>query len=265
MRQRNREAQKKKERVVVINVRTFAVYALLIVMSLLALAALLRYAFGFLSVKNIELVGDFSYDREQIIEAAGVRRGEALYRLDCDELEERILRECPYLETVTVKPSFPNTLRMVLQEKRAAWYITLAGDCYALDDELLVIEETANVQKFINGGVPRLTLPSVKRAVVGETLVYGENETEIRYAEELMEKAKMTSFKTRLTLLDIENRFEIHIEVDGKFRVYMGTLRDLEEKLEAVEKALEDPRLDGATGAEIDASDPSQIYIRMES
>ena len=72
----------------------------------------------------------------------------------------------------------------------------------------------------------------------------------------------MTTFKSRLTLVDIEHRFEIYIQVDGKINVYLGNTGNAASKLDAVETALEDKRLENWIGAEINASDPSTVYIR---
>ena len=100
--------------------------------------------------------------------------------------------------------------------------------------------------------------------MVGKILEFGESDAEIKYAKELMVQVLGTKFKSRLTLLDMESRFEIYIEVDGKYSVYMGNRENMKLKLEAVEKALQSDKLKDCTSAEIDASDPAVVAIRPQ-
>ena len=236
-----------------------------ILMGGLLLFGALRFAFSFLPVSHYDILGDYSYDNEEIIGACGVRKGDKLYDVNCKDAERLLLEKCPYLESAQVERRFPNTLRIVLSEKRASWYVELLGNYYALDAELNVMESVSQNVKFVNGGIPCLTLPHLKKAMVGEPLQFGEDEAEIRYATELMKQVTSTRFKSRLTVLDIENRFAIRIQVDGKYNVYVGTSENISLKLSAVEKALAKVEQEkDCIGAEIDVSDPSSISVRPQ-
>ncbi|MBE6596367.1 MAG: FtsQ-type POTRA domain-containing protein [Ruminococcaceae bacterium] len=257
-----RRAPKKTEKVIEVNITRFVGALFILLMATLLTVGIVLFVRGILTVSEYDVTGDSPYDREEIISASGIRPGDKLYDIDAELAAENIMRECPYINKVEIDSRFPNTVKIDVSSLTASWYVEIAGDFYALDADLRVLEEVSDNSKFVSGSIPKLTLPNIKSAIVGETLIFGDDEAEIRFANEFMSMVKQTSFKSRLTLVDIENRFEIYINVDGKVNVYMGSTADAEAKLDAVEKALGDERLSRCVSAEIDASNPSAVYIR---
>lgn len=253
---------KKAEKTIEIDVMTLIYAAIVIVMAVLAIIGLIRLTKSFMRVSAVEVRGDSPYEVEEIITASGIRIKDKLYEVDADEVERKIKAYCPYIIKAEIEQKFPNKIKITVESMQPSWYVERAGDYYALDADLRVLEETYDNRKFITAGVPKLTLPNIKRSVVGETLIYGDNEGEIKYAEEFMNAVLGTTFKSRLTLVDIDEQFDIYIEVDGTIKVYMGSIRDADVKLDAVEKALSDPRLGDCTGAEIDVSNPQMLSVR---
>ena len=71
-----------------------------------------------------------------------------------------------------------------------------------------------------------------------------------------------TTLKTRMTLVDMESRFDVNIVVDAKYYIYMGDVSNVEEKITAIEKILKSGELDNYEGAEIDASIPETISVK---
>ena len=254
--------KKRVERVIEIDVMKLITALTVLVMSLLLIISLVVFVRGMLKVSRFDVTGDSPYEREEIVNASGIKPGDRLYGIDVDTVEKNIRARCPYVQSVTVKSKFPNRVKIDVTSQTASWYIEIEGDYYALDSDLKVLEETRDNKKFIDGGIARLTLPHIKSAVVGSVLVFGNNDSEVRFANEFMRMAKLTTFKSRLTLVDIENRFDIYIQVDGKVNVYMGSTENASVKMKAVETALKDPRLENCISAEIDASDPSAISVR---
>ncbi len=257
-----RRASGKGEKVIEVNITRFVGAIFLVIMALLLVIGVVLFVRGLMTVSEYDITGDSPYDAEVIISASGIRPGDKLYSIDKQAAAERIMRQCPYIHKVEIDSRFPNTVKIDVSSLTASWYVEIAGDFYALDAELRVLEEVSDNSKFVKGNIPKLTLPNIKSAIVGQVLSFGENEAEIRFANEFMDMVKQTTFKSRLTLVDIENRFEIYINVDGMVNVYMGSTVDAQAKLNAVEKALGDSRLVNCVSAEIDASDPSAVYIR---
>lgn len=256
-----KKKSQKAEKTIVIDIVKLISVLLIIAMCVLLIISAVRYVKGLMKVSGFEIIGDSPYDREDIINATGIKLGDKLYGIDYEEIEKRIMTECPYINGAKIKSVFPSTVKINVSSLSASWYVKIIDDYYALDADLRVLEETTDNKKFINGNVPHLGLPHIKSAVVGSTLTFGESEGEIKYANEIMNMIKATTFKSRLTAVNIENRFDIYIQVDGKIDANMGDASKFEAKLNALQKVLDDGRLQGCVSAKIDVSSPENIAV----
>ncbi len=257
-----KERSGSQEKTIEIDIIRLVSAILIIIMLVLTVVSVISFVRSFMKVSVIEVLGDHPYDERDIITASGIKYGDKLYGIDTEQIKKNIKTYCPYIEDIEVDSRFPNKVQISVSQYSASWYIEIFGDYYALNADLRVLEETTDNQKFINGGIPKLSLPNVRSAVVGTTLVYGDNDTEVRFAEEFMNMIKSTTFKSQISLVDIENRFDIYIQVGGAINVYMGNTSGTKAKLDAVETALKDPKLEGCISAEIDVSNPSTVYVR---
>ncbi len=202
-------------------------------MCVLSVFSLFQVIKFFAKVKEFDVVGISIYDKTDLINASGIKRGVPLYSLDQDAVETRILEECPYLESVEVELHFPNKVRFRVEGKSAQWYLDISGTKYALDSDLKVISETERIE-----GVTKLILPSIQSAMYGEVPGFGESEIERKRTLEMISAIRQTPFKTRLSEVDLENRWDVWLTVDGRYRISMGDGEDFDAKLRAVEAIL---------------------------
>ena len=100
------------------------------------------------SVSEFEIEGDTKYTLNEIINAAGIRKGDRLYAIDEDEVEERLLERCPHIESVSVEQHFPDTVCFVIKERGSGWYLQVGEDLYALDYDLTVLMESSDESKY---------------------------------------------------------------------------------------------------------------------
>ena len=249
-----KKKREQKKRIVLLTLTVF--------MSVAALVSLFFFIRSFLPATRFELSGVTQYDRAEIIGYSGIKKGDKLYSIDTKEVEQALLENCAYIEQVEVERKFPNKIIFRIIEKTPAWYIEVSGDYYSLDTNFYVIEESISKEKFVNLGVPQLILPNLRSLICGELPDFGADDTEIRKALELVSAVQSTNFKTRVTLVDMESRFDVNIVVDGKYNVYMGEISDIEEKLTAIEKILKSGDLEAFDGADIDASIPETISVK---
>ncbi len=218
--------------------------------------SLFWYVRSLLPVKNMVVAGSMQYEKHEIVNASGIKEGDRLYKIDSKKVREKLLEECLYLEDVKIEKKFPNTVIFRVEEKTPAWYVEVSGTYYVLDEDMLVIDELYSNQKMIDSGVPRIVLPNLSRMICGETAVFGSDENENARVIALLEEIQSIPFKSRITLVDMESRFDISVEVDGKHDVYIGRPEKVKEKLLAVENILERQKNDETwkNGAEINAS-----------
>lgn len=257
VKQKRRKARRKSDWIVIVDVPKLLRFLALTVMSVLAVLSILQVVKRVLPVREFSVVGISVYEPLEIVSASGVRRGDLLYLLDEDEIEARILEECPYLLSAKVKPIFPNKLRIEIEGRNAQWYIDVSGTKYALDSDLVVLDEVGKTD-----GLTQLLLPNVKSVMCGSVPKFSESDTELKKTLEVIAAIRQCSFRSRLTLVDLESRWDIRIQVDGAYEVLMGDTSDFEAKLLAVEQILDSERLRESVGGEIDVSLPQTPAVK---
>ncbi len=234
--------------------------ALTVLLCLLALLSCLCAVQQFVPLGKFEVEGNVRYTPEELIAVCGVSEGQRLAAIDPDALEEAILAECPFVKTVKVQRKFPNRLSVEVEEHVTPWYIQISDAKYALNEDLVVIDEWKDTT-----GMTRLILPNVKEVISGSVPGFSESETELRKTLELIHTLRTTSFHERLSEVDLQSRFDIKLVVDGTFTVTMGDMSDFAYKLEEVRKVLESDRLAGAVKGTIYAADPHKgVAVSVE-
>lgn len=252
--------------VIEVDVRKLIKLSVLIVMGGLALFSLIRFGLRQIPVQSFEIQGTTEYEVGELRQIIGVSRGDKLYRMDLDEMEEQILSECFDIKEIKLRRSFPSKLVFEIVERKATWYLEISDDFYVLDEEMLVIEETGNEESLIRKGVTKLTLPNLSSAICGQFPVFGkasgrseeENEREITKTCELLVHFQTSPLKQELTSLDLESRFAVHAVWRESYNIYFGDYKQMETKLELVWKQLL-KNMDLYEGGEIDASYISSV------
>jgi len=247
----------KQDIVVEVNVRKLVRFSVLLLMALVLLVCAFFVARRFLTVKNYSVSGISEYDLEEIVNASGVKRGSRLYLLDREEIEEKILEECPYISEVKIRPKFPNRLHFEVVGNVGHWYIEVTGTRYVLDGDLNVLARENDTE-----GLARLILPNLKSVLVGELPEFGASETEVKKTLELIAILRESRLASRLSMADLSDRTDIVIEVDGAYTVYLGDPSDFASKLQEVDAVLATDRVKNAGGGEITASVPGSVAFK---
>lgn len=211
----------------------------LVVMTLLALLCLIKVVLGFMPVEKFELQGDTHYELVEIRNSSGIGKGEKLYRINEKKAEENIIKGCPYVKSVKIKQKFPNTVVFVIEERESGWYIQVGENFYGLDYDLRILNETYLEDEFIERGLTKLTLPELESGIVGELPKFAsEDEQLLTETLEIIEAFRSHEIKSRLTGLDVSNRFEIKLEIDNAYEVYFGDMTSFDIKVKALTEVL---------------------------
>ena len=235
-------------------------------MCLLATVGLTVFAFSFLPVTKVELSGVTDFDKAEIVKLSGIKMGDKLYSIKTGEVEEYLMEVCPRFDKVEVTTKFPNTVVFRVTEKIPMWYIDVSDSYYVLDSKLEIIDEVQTKEHFREMGVPELVLPHVHSVLLGELPEFGDPENEersdVESALEFVSAVQRTTFRARITTVDVSNRFDVKIVVDGKYYVQMGDVSNTEAKLKAVNVIITSDKLKDCDAAEIYAADPATITYR---
>lgn len=215
----------------------------MVIMALLAFICLIRVILGFMPIKNFTVEGDTHYDIVDIINAADIRSGDKLYKINKKASEQKIVKNCPYIKTVKIKQKFPNTVCFVVEEQDPGWYIKVGKSLYGLDPDMKILLETFKEDDFIERGLTELTLPELESVVVGELPDFAsDDEHTMTETLKIIYAFRTHDIKARLTGLDISNRFEIKLEIDNAYVVHFGDMASFDIKMELLEGVLDEAK-----------------------
>lgn len=209
--------------------------AFIALLTAMAITVVMLVVMSFMKVGEIEIIGTNPYDRFEIIQATGLKSSDNWSRVNTKELEEKLLREKKYLKNVEVKKKFPNKIEIRVEPRLARWYMDFEGVYYALDSDMYVIEEIEKVD-----GVTKLVLPNVRTALSEEVPDFGQSQTETKETLKIIHKISGNPrISSRLTELDVSDRTNIRLTVDGKYEIAVGDSDDLSGKIAFAVKMLE--------------------------
>lgn len=86
---------------------------------LCAVAVVAALTFGatvFFQVETIAVTGNSRYTQEEIIAASGVEVGDNLFRMNKGQISQQILRQLPYVESVSIQRGLPSTITFQVTE-----------------------------------------------------------------------------------------------------------------------------------------------------
>lgn len=239
--------------------------ALMAFMSLLALICLALVFSRFIGVGEFEIKGETDYRLSELISKSGIRTGDMMSSVNERKAEKILLEKCPYLKSVEVKKKFPNKICFVVEERVLGWYLEVSEDYYALDYDLLVLLETYDEESLKDRGLTKLVLPEIESVICDKLPEFGHGDEQlIRETLKIIDSFRTSGIKERLTYLDLSNRFEIKLTIDGEFDVKLGDMKDIETKLATVTETIEKALASGFVGGEINMITPTTCSFKGE-
>ncbi|MBN2017068.1 MAG: FtsQ-type POTRA domain-containing protein [Candidatus Cloacimonetes bacterium] len=205
---------------------------------------------SYLEMKDSEVTGTVHINSDLIHIALSVFKGENLYLLD-DEIVRTTLLKNPRIQDVRLLRIFPNTLKVIIQERLPIAYLQTQNDeYYIIDEERVLLEKvnppsTCNIPVFCDIDLNNLTPGQQCSDKNFKTLidVYG------------IIKAKFPEFLACVNEFYMDDDDVVISENEGGVRFIIGD-RDFDERLEKLVFAYQNYVV--ATYSEIDVrfSDP---------
>lgn len=182
-------------------------------------------------VKTVNVSGETRYTQEEIVASLGFETGANIYSFDCDEAEERVVKSLPYLAEVTVERKLPSTVNVTVKEKKASLYLDFADKSYLLTEDLQVLEASPSAQAKTASLVKLTVKPeNIDRCVVGEVLRFNDNRTGTVVCQ-LYGGLRSEHIETKVREIDATSRFDLYLDYDGTYKVYLGDISECDVKL----------------------------------
>ena len=180
----------------------------------------------FFNIKQIKVTGEVKYTNEEVLAASGLSIGTNMFRINKFTIVDKITKSLPYIKTVTIKRSLPDTLLIELTPVTPAAYIETAGGLVVISSDGKAIENPASPPKL-----PNLKGSGVLQNTVGEYVTFeGEGSKEL--FEELINNYIKHNILEKVTLIDISKRHDITFEYENRILVHLGNTDFLDKKVE---------------------------------
>lgn len=238
-------------------------FAILIALLTLASAVLISCAvlLFLFPIQKIEILGNSRYSYSDIIEISDIEIGDRLYYLDSEGAEDRILQAFPHLESVSVHSYFPNRVKIEIEEYKDI-YITYHtnGFCY-LNNNFEVLEIIEGEFDFACFSGVFIEFENCISEDVGEAY-FGDDALR---AKELIEYLKNYGFYRYVNIIDVKEKYNNSFIVDKKHIFIMGSMTDIENKIEASFKVCFSDSLKHDKNYQIDATNKNKLVLAYKT
>ena len=106
-------------------------------------------------------------------------------------------------------------------------------------------------------------LPELESAICDKLPEFGKGDDHlVEETLRIVDMFRNHSMKSRITYLDLSNRFDIEMTVDSSFTVYLGDMNDIKTKLATVESMITDRLSNGYAGGEFNMISPTAFSFK---
>jgi len=182
---------------------------------------------AFLRTTEIRVEGMHLYSPEEIVEASGLSPGDNLLFISAQNISQNIRTTLPFVNTVHVTRSLPNTVYIEITESIAVASITFAGDIYVIDSSGRVLARLPIAAPVLEG-IDINDLIEIRGVDIDETAVgnivrpvFG-SESKVQYMQDILIALERDDQIKYVSYLDVSNIVNVFFGYQGLYRVVLG-------------------------------------------
>ena len=212
----------------------------------------------FFKVEKIEVSGNSKYTEEEIISASGIHTGDNLFFINRIGAGSRVVVKLPYIDSVKITRSLPNSVTITVEESKAA-------ACIASGDELWSISSTGKYLSKLSDKdaelLPQVKGISVSGAQVGEQMtVSNDDKPKLDYLLDILYQVQARSLVEKVANINVTDVNDASFEYDERFVVKLGENNNTEYKFGKLLSAVSQLKADDAGTLEL--SDSNKVTFR---
>ncbi len=189
----------------------------LLMSAILIVAALITSCAFFFRVEQIRIEGTTRYSEEQILSAAAIKENANLFLLPRAAISKRIKDNWPYVKTVKLRNSFPNTLVLEIQDCIPQAAVQVGGLYWLLDEEGKVLEQPQESLATTYAKVEGLTL--IEPQIGAKAQVPDDQSAKFKSLCSLLKALLEHDMSQDVSWIDLNDDMDIEISYLGRFTV----------------------------------------------
>ena len=196
---------------------------IMLALFLVAIAAVLSLTV-FFEIESVNVSGESVYSQEMVINAAGIKNGQNLLRLNKNKISDKIEKGLPYVKDAVVTKVFPNSVSIRIVPATEFAVMEIDGQLVTIDENfkaLSIESERREDLAFIKG-------VKASNVVLGEIVTITDKEQQ-NVLNELLKFAKASEL--RVTAFDITNTVSVSALLEDRILVQFGSRNYFENKI----------------------------------
>lgn len=198
-------------------------FFIMLALFLVAIAAVLSLTV-FFEIESVNVSGESVYSQEMVINAAGIKNGQNLLRLNKNKISDKIEKGLPYVKDAVVTKVFPNSVSIRIVPATEFAVMEIDGQLVTIDENfkaLSIESERREDLAFIKG-------VKASNVVLGEIVTITDKEQQ-NVLNELLKFAKASEL--RVTAFDITNTVSVSALLEDRILVQFGSRNYFENKI----------------------------------
>ncbi len=220
--------------------------------------------------KAEDMLESVRYTVQQVLDVLSVEIGSNIFSFSTEQAAARLEEQLPRLEQVKVLRGLPGTVVVQARPAQARYMVQIEEGWAALSDQMKVLEVTAQQPELVQANLGECTLEVGRKAVLncspepvdptqfdGREISETDRKKELQKAQkEALEQAEMRrkervraldtliaqiqshTLAEDLTAIDVASELELGFVYQGRVTVRLGTLNQLEYKMQFVAEIL---------------------------
>ncbi|MBQ9080512.1 MAG: FtsQ-type POTRA domain-containing protein [Clostridia bacterium] len=212
---------------------------------------------AFATVGKIVVKGESPYAEDRIIAVSGIETGMRKNKINAEVAETEILNNLPCISEVNIRKKLGGVIEIRITSENVRYLTSIADDYYVVSDSFRLLGLSGTVAA--NDSIVMISLPFVKRAIVGQRIEYYED---TEYIGEFVSVLEDSELDGGIDSIDVSDKYKLEVLYDGKYTIRIGELKNMDEKLRMIYLMLEDEVLSEGIAAIFDVSDISKPTIQ---
>ncbi len=209
----------------------------------------------FFKVAVIEVEGTDKYTATEVIEASGIKKGQNIFRLDKDSVEQKIYEQLPYIDEVTIVRKLPEKVLVEVSECYHLAAIRSGGDYLIINKHGKILEESNSADDSILVRGVKPVEPEVgKKLALGDT-----GAMQLNAMTDVLSAFVAADMADEIEWLDMSNIGNITFEYQDRFTVELGKSENAEMKMQLLLSVVEN--LQGTDKGRIDVSTENEVHF----
>ncbi len=198
--------------------------------------ALTMGATVFFQVEYILVDGNSRYTKEEIIAITGLQVGDNLFHMNKFDMIQLLEQQLPYIQTVTIRRSLPNTVVITVKELDAVAQIQSPEGSWLISANGKLLEQApADNASMVISGLTPLTPQAGADLAVSQ-----EEDTRLHALLALLNALAAQDMSAQISALDVTasrivmrylERFNVRLPLNGDFSYQLKVLRTAAEDL----------------------------------